>query len=342
MENKIIKPETPIVSVIMITYNQQQFIEDAVRSVLKQKTQYNYELIIADDASTDKTGEIVEELMLANPNKIKYLRREQNMGLQNNFLDAYKKARGKYVAICEGDDFWCSRHKIERQVNFMETHPDYTVCFHRVINFYIDDNSKSLSNPKQKKSITLEDLSKSNVITNLSVMYRKLNNEKLPDWLTCIKLFDYGMHSIHSSYGKIGFIKYPMAVYRRHSGGIWSGNLNNSLKLAMDVREKLVGHFYDIRKEAALNYFMTFKDNAVRLAKLQLENGQTNDYEETIERLKKLNSQYFNTLNVEEIENDIRNGKGENIKSSNLKSGIKIILSKIRVNVSKIIPLPRI
>lgn len=342
MNFKNVKSVEPLVSVIMITYNQEKYIEEAVKSVVKQKTRYNYEVLVADDASTDNTSAIIEKLKIEYPGKIIYLRREKNLGLQSNFIDAYKRAKGKYVAICEGDDFWCSKHKLERQVDFLESRPDYSVCFHRVINYYSNNNSKSFSNPNQKKSLTLEELAKGNVITNLSVMYRKLGSDKLPGWLYDVKLFDYGMHSIHASYGKIGFLNYPMAVYRRHSKGIWSGDLENGWKLAMDVREKLIDQFFESRMEVALNFFYAYRNIAISLAAYQIGKGKIDDYKSTIARLKGINNKYIDKVSFEDLEKMVNEKRSALKRETDLKSILKKYISKIRVNISKLIPLPHI
>ena len=94
------------------------------------------------------------------PDVIRLVRRETNLGLQANYLDAYSRARGEYIAICEADDWWCSRHKLARQARMLDEHPEYGLCFHRVVNYYQSDGSMSLSNPGQPSRITLEGLAR--------------------------------------------------------------------------------------------------------------------------------------------------------------------------------------
>lgn len=339
MEKSNEKNNPPLVSVIMITYNQENFIEDAIKSVVYQKASFPYELIIADDASTDKTPEIIESWAQRFPDKIRFLKREKNLGLQKNFLDAYSHARGKYLAICEGDDFWSSSKKLSRQVDFLEQNPDYSVCFHRVINFYTEDNSKSFSNPRQPKTMTLEDLAKGNTITNLSVMYRKIPFETLPSWLEGIKLFDYAFHSLHAEKGKIGYISKPMAVYRRHNKGIWSGDQLKAWELAMTVREKLMLHFKDSRPEAVKNYFQAYKNIVAALMAHYLEKGDKTEIEKLMNHVKS----FCKESGLEFSEQELNDKAKTRLHSGTAKkSPVQATLTYLRTNISKLIPLPHI
>ncbi len=233
----------PLVSVIMITYNQQNYIDEAINGVVKQKVDFPFELIIANDASTDHTALHITKWAQRYPHIIRFIDREKNLGLQANYLDAFARCRGRYIAICEGDDWWCSRHKLARQVRYMETHPECALCFHRVVNYFADSRTMSLSNGGQKADLTLSDLSRRNFITNLSVMYRAIPFQDIPSWVSEIPLFDYAIHSLHAANGAIHYINRPMAVYRQNINGIWSGNNLRQLDMAMQVREHLIRHF---------------------------------------------------------------------------------------------------
>lgn len=255
----------PKVSVLMIAYNQEAYIGEAIRGVVSQNAPFAFELIVADDASTDSTADVASAWADRYPDIVRLLRRPKNLGLQANYLDAYSHARGEYIAICEADDWWCSRHKLARQARMLDEHPDYGLCFHRVINYYQTDGSMSLSNPHQPRRMELDDLARANVITNLSVMYRAIPYGELPQWLSSIRLFDYAMHSLHAGRGPIGFLPHPMAVYRRHDRGIWSGDRRRGWLMAMDVRERLIGHFLDSRRKAVGNFADAYLEIAAAL-----------------------------------------------------------------------------
>lgn len=111
----------------MITYKHEAYIKEAIEGVLMQETNFDYELILSDDCSPDATEKIVREVIDSHPkgNKIKYFRHEKNLGMQNNSRFAFQKCSGKYVAICEGDDYWIDPYKLQKQVDFLEKNNDY-------------------------------------------------------------------------------------------------------------------------------------------------------------------------------------------------------------------------
>lgn len=127
----------PLVSVLMITYNHRPYIERAIEDVLKQETDFPVELIVADDCSTDGTRDVVREWQRRHPGRIRAIMTEQNVGMRANLLRTERAARGKYVAYCEGDDFWQDRTKLARQVAFLEAHPDYSMVHSHSDRFYV-------------------------------------------------------------------------------------------------------------------------------------------------------------------------------------------------------------
>src|ERR1035437_6654292 len=122
----------PIVSVIMITYMHENFIRQAIESVLIQETKFRFESIIADDCSPDKTPEIVNEIISTHSKgyRIKYFRQKENLGMNSNGIFALSKCIGKYIALCEGDDYWTDPYKLQKQVIFLETNSHIAGCFH--------------------------------------------------------------------------------------------------------------------------------------------------------------------------------------------------------------------
>ena len=122
---------TPLLSVVTVTYNHEPYIARAIEGVLMQDVDFPMELIIADDCSTDGTLRICREYEELHPGLIRVLPAESNMGAVANERRAFEAARGKYVATCEGDDWWDDPMKLQKQVSFLESHPDYSVCFHR-------------------------------------------------------------------------------------------------------------------------------------------------------------------------------------------------------------------
>ena len=126
------------VSVHMITYNHEKFIAQAIESALMQQVDFDYEIVIGEDCSTDRTREIVVAYQQRHPDKIRLLLHEQNVGVSLNDIRVYRACRGEYVAWLEGDDYWTSPHKLQKQADFLDSHPACSACFHPVTVFFED------------------------------------------------------------------------------------------------------------------------------------------------------------------------------------------------------------
>ena len=122
----------PMVSVVMITYGHENYIEEAINSVLRQECDFELELIIANDKSPDNTDDVVQRILRNHPkaSSIRYILREKNWGIVPNFIDALKQGRGRYIALCEADDYWTDRSKLNKQVCFLEAHLDHSMICH--------------------------------------------------------------------------------------------------------------------------------------------------------------------------------------------------------------------
>lgn len=321
----------------MVTYNQEKYIDEAIRSVVLQNFNYPYEIIIGDDCSTDKTIERCQKWQEKYPTLIKIIRHDKNIGIQRNYMDTYNHCQGEYIAICEGDDFWCSKHKLQRQVKYMDTHKNCNICFHRVINYYMTNNSKSLSNGKGTKiDSDINDLAKSNYITNLSVMYRRNVINKLPEWLTEIASPDYVLHMLHASTGSIHYINSPMAVYRQHAKGIWGSNIKeNQLLISINSRKHLIEHFSQ-DKTISQNLINTYTTIALTLLLHYIEVGENDKAKSLKEDILKYNINW----DISILEQELQNEKKKLMSSQ--KKTIYNFLKNCRVLVSKFIPIPRI
>jgi len=212
----------------MITYNHEKYIRDAMEGVLMQKTNFDFELVVANDCSPDNTDNIITQILNNHPkvDRIKYFRHKKNMGPMPNFIFALNQCTGKYIVLCEGDDYWTDPYKLQKQVEFLEANEDYTVCFHLVENFYQNNEKPSCIFPPQKlqkREYSIYDLVKENFINTCSVMYRwQFYDKSLPGWFSEHLIGDYPLHFLHATRGKIGMIPEVMARYRIHEGGIWS------------------------------------------------------------------------------------------------------------------------
>ena len=219
------KENCVVVSVVMITYNHEKYIAEAIKGALMQQTSFPIELIICNDASTDGTDTMVEEC-IKNENKgktIRYFNQEQNLGMVNNFILALEKCNGDYIAICEGDDYWTDPLKLQKQVDFLEANKDYSICCHEVKKINEDGGEGLYNNINENKSFNIIDLVHNNFMAAVSCVFRAYEHHNpMPAWFTGYAANDYGLKLLNATKGKIYYIKDCMAVYRVHSGGIWS------------------------------------------------------------------------------------------------------------------------
>lgn len=216
----------PIVSVCLITYNQAKYVREAIDSILAQKLDVAWELVIADDYSTDGTREILAEYKDKYPDLIKLILQTKNVGAEKNWHDLMAYPKSKYIAYLEGDDYWSDEYKLQMQVDFLEKHPDYVLSFHPAKVFYEngEDKQSVWPNITDKSKITTPELLKENFIPSNSAVYRRQNYDKLPKG---IMPGDWYFHLYHAQFGKMGFINKAMSSYRRHSGGLWWDSFSN-------------------------------------------------------------------------------------------------------------------
>lgn len=221
----------PLVSVCVQTYQHAAFITQSLDGILLQKVNFPFEIIIGEDESTDDTRKICLEYAEKYPGKINlFLRSRKDVVYihggptgRYNFIKNLEAAKGKYIAICEGDDYWIDENKLQRQFDFMEANPGYAICFHRILELNDDGTLvKSHSKWNEEKSFTINDLAAQNIIFTPSVFFRNGLIEKLPAWINESPVMDYVLHMFNARHGLIKYFPEPMAVYRKHGGGLWS------------------------------------------------------------------------------------------------------------------------
>ena len=221
----------PLVSVCTVTYNHEAFIRRAIEGVMGQRTDFPIEMVIGNDASSDGTGDVIEACVQQNPDKIIYLNHPDNIGMMENFMSVFSKCRGKYIALLDGDDEWTDMEKLARQVDALETNPQFAICFHDVMVVSDTDAFQPYhSNGTFRRESTIEDLVTRNFMQTCSVMYRAGPVTSFPDWFSELPAGDWPMHLMHARNGPILYLEDCMAKYRVHGGGIWSG-VDNVQKL---------------------------------------------------------------------------------------------------------------
>jgi glycosyltransferase involved in cell wall biosynthesis len=251
----------PLISVCCITYNHQDYIEDCIRGFLKQELTYNVEFLIHDDASTDQTQSLIKSLVGNDP-RFKLILREKNIKSTGKaiFPLLFKEAQGKYIAMCEGDDYWTDPLKLQKQVDFLEENPDCSFCFTRATKVFINQDKpdqvyphelkKTIYSPKEYLDFT--------TTATCSLVFRNLKSTKeinFPVLEHSQGDFILYCHLLH--YGNAGALNDVTCTYNKHEEGV---SFNNSTKhnLFRRIKElKIEQHFFtskEVKKAISKQY----------------------------------------------------------------------------------------
>lgn len=219
-------PSDPKVSILFITYNHAGTVAQALESALSQQTAFPVELLVGDDCSTDGTREIVERYARAHPDRIRAFLHPKNLGFfgKFNFLSVYEAARAPYAILLEGDDYWTSPLKLQRQVDFLERRPDCSACFH---DCYVQDGAaldtgRLYLSASVKRDLGLKDLIGDMFPHTTSILFRRGVLGPFPAWFNDLELTDLSLVALLASKGLFGYLAdAPMSVYRT-AGGSWT------------------------------------------------------------------------------------------------------------------------
>ena len=214
--------KTPLLSVCLITYNHENFIRQAIEGVLMQKVDFDWELIIAEDCSTDNTRTIVLEYKEKYPDFIKLILQEKNVGAAKNWMDLLSAPKSKYIAYFEGDDYWTDSLKLQKQVDFLEANLEYSMCFHQVGILRNEKVEKDIISAHVPETTTILDLAKGNYIHTCSVVFRNNLFAKFPEYFKKAPVGDYFLHLLNARYGAIKCFEEVMGAYRIHNSSSWS------------------------------------------------------------------------------------------------------------------------
>ena len=215
------------VSVCVITYNHAPFIRECIESIINQTTNFNFEIIIRDDASTDETYSIISDLKVTYPTMINILDSSTNLGANRNFIEILKAAQGEYIAICEGDDYWLNKNKIQKQSELLERYQNVDLCCHPS---YIKNGDKINYRAKvgeYSKKIALIQANEvigrnAGILSTPSLMFRRTVFNSFPAWFEKAPVGDYFIQVYCALNGGCLYIPEPMSVYRTNAIGSWS------------------------------------------------------------------------------------------------------------------------
>lgn len=248
----------PIVSVCLISYNQAAYIEKTMDGILMQDIVLPWEIIIADDYSTDGTREILIGYAQKHPSKIRLLPRSQNIGPGLNFTDLLLQAKGKYIAYIEGDDFWCDPSKLTQQVAYLESNTHVALTWH---GYHIIDEHNNITTTnahnKSKLNYTPDEFKKINGIKSLTICFRNIIRKFPNNYLDCPNGDTY-LYTLIGQHGGAHFIPtIQPSCYRVHSGGIWSQvqQINKDKKAIQSFR-CMVAYLDEIKDINTRDYYL--------------------------------------------------------------------------------------
>lgn len=242
------EPTEPLVSIVCHSYNHAGFVKDALNGFLMQRTDFPFEIVVHDDASDDGTAKIIEDYAERFPRILRPILQKENQFSQGRrpAWFSFPAAKGKYIAICEGDDYWLDEDKIARQASFLERNPAFSVCGHDAIivkDGLLSAHSKLLH--EQRRDYDANALQKGGYVLSATAMFANKIAEYAPEQSHILN----GDNLMFSRLGEFGGAKYMddvgPAAYRVHGGGVWS-SLGERHKIAARINTLFwISKYYD-------------------------------------------------------------------------------------------------
>lgn len=218
----------PLVSICCITYNHEAYIRSALDGFLMQETDFSYEILIHDDASEDGTADIIREYAELYPDIIKPILREENQyskGIYNISVFNFPRAQGKYIAMCEGDDYWTDPRKLKKQVDYLQSHPDCSLCFHSAGIVSVDGSrAEGMMRPyRRSRRVEPEEIvDKTAGYPTASLVFPAWIVKDLPDYYLNCPVGDIPMQLMMACAGYAWYMDDPMCVYRVGVASSWT------------------------------------------------------------------------------------------------------------------------
>ncbi len=223
------KEKKIMVSICCLTYNQEAYVRQALEGVVGQKTSFSYEILIHDDASTDRTAKIIREYALLYPDRVKPILQTENQyakGLTNvSGTYNFPRAKGRYIAMCEGDDYWTDPYKLQKQVDFLESHPGCSLVFHsaRIQVMGRAFTEQKMRPYKKSRKVTPEEIiNKTSGYPTASLMFRTDMVKDLPEFYVKAPLADVPLQLMAAARGWAYYMDRPMCVYRLGGASSWT------------------------------------------------------------------------------------------------------------------------
>jgi glycosyltransferase involved in cell wall biosynthesis len=272
----------------MITYGHEKFIEESINSILAQQTNFEFLIKIADDVSPDNTPAVVKRISETHPlgHRIVYERNTSNKGAMRNFGDLITSCSTPYIALCEGDDYWTDNTKLQKQINFLEAHPEYVLSCHDAID--VDINGTPVASKRlgdhEKKDCSARELRLGAYILTLTMCYRNVI-KSMPEELYTSYNGDLFLTTLLGEFGMCKFQRdIKPAAYRLHPGGMWSlqsqagrWKMSASTYISLTKYYHRIG-LYDVSAHW-LNFYFNRTIDVVRLYLTSGEKKEARKYE---------------------------------------------------------------
>lgn len=251
------------ITTIVPTYNQEEYIDAAIGSVIEQLGDFSHEILVSSDGSTDTTRARIRKWQKRFPMLVRDLSEDTNVGISRNFRRLLDAATGEYIAILEGDDLWTDPEKLEKQKVFLQENPDCSMVFSMIKVRQLPSGAESLLDRQtnlSKEKLRGEDFladPSMNLIANFSsCMLNTGVVRKLPDRMFRERFNEIALAFFFEQFGEIGFLKEVMSIYHQHAGGVWTGSsLEMQLRSGIDTRQ-MVLDVADVRHAAAIRQIM--------------------------------------------------------------------------------------
>lgn len=269
--------EEPVVSICCLAYNHEPYIRQCIEGFLMQKTTFPIEVLIHDDASTDKTADIIREYEAKYPDIIKPIYQKENQyskGVGVSRVFQFPRAKGKYIAMCEGDDYWTDPLKLQKQFDVMERDDSLSFCFHQsfVVNEMLDyPDSHFFVKIKNSCRLTFKDVIRSWWLIPTQSLFLKKNCVQSYEWMKEVPNGDLCIELTTSLKGDIFYLSDPMSVYRQHYNGI-----STTIKDGIKHNRNLIFIYQHIKEISDIYY--TDIDYAIHRSEKTIKHIQRSKY----------------------------------------------------------------
>lgn len=275
------EPNFPVtVSILCCTYNHIRFIRTTLEHLVTQKTNYSFEIIVSDDASNDGTQAVIEEYTQKYPSLFKKcILRKKNVGIGENYYEALKLVEGKYLAICDGDDYWISPNKLHMQVDFLEKKPECSIVCSSFVSHSVDSNKSDSvfdvnlyirsSRKIKEDGYDYEDLLYCRFIASCTVMMRWKLHNRVPEFIKHFSVIDFQLTLIHSAFGKTFVINEPvLAQYNTSEKGIYRSSQAQMTSEQQNIIREVNQYLNYSYNKATIEYLSMVKAKPITVASI--------------------------------------------------------------------------